>query len=596
MILKKLYTEPGNVFKEVSFVLGVNFIFARKDDVSELKDGEKIDVRDSLNGVGKSLLLDFIDFCLLGSTQAQHNPRLNKAKPYIGDNKVVLVFEINGKEYCIKRSFTNKKIEFGEAGSFSEYSEDDLKTYLCDLIFSNSEYEGKYYNTWLRRLIPFFVKIHKKKKKEFQDPIRYIEQSTIAELIQYHLLFLGLNNSWAYKNFQLISDFKEKAPAVKGITRFLEEKYGFNNRSKVQSRINELDRQVKNLEESVSQYELKGSYEDNESRANEFTKEIKKLTLENRSLTKTVESYFESIKIKSEINTKAIKKIYEQVDGFIAEKVTQTLDEAIEFRKELASSRAEFLKKEIARIQEQLEANKKKINDLDKKRAAIFNYLDKQNAIEDLTSSMLDLQMQKQEVNELKAQNEILIQFTKEAQEIETEMEINTLKIAEHITALEKSGVMGELASQFYDIYEAIYPDKKKAQFSITEDPGKDAKYDIHIEFPKDDSKGINQARTLVYDLFVLLHAIEKNIKCPRFLIHDGIFDGMDKAQFIATCSYIDKKVEEGLEFQYIITMNEEGTLSEEFGSSDLLNPDSIAQKAIVVLTPKGKLLGKTYS
>jgi len=52
---------------------------------------------------------------------------------------------------------------------------------------------------------------------------------------------------------------------------------------------------------------------------------------------------------------------------------------------------------------------------------------------------------------------------------------------------------------------------------------------------------------------------------------------------------------EEGLKFQYILALNEEGTLTANFGDSDLLNPDKIAAEAILVLTPNNKLFKTAY-
>jgi len=63
MYLRKLTSEPRGLLHlyngqdEVNFVEGINFIFGKKT----LPDA-------SLNSIGKSCLLDLIDFCLLQSS------------------------------------------------------------------------------------------------------------------------------------------------------------------------------------------------------------------------------------------------------------------------------------------------------------------------------------------------------------------------------------------------------------------------------------------------------------------------------------------------------------------------------------------------
>lgn len=608
MRLKKIYSEPGKLFEPVEFKMGVNFIFAKKEEGDE-------DPRNSLNGVGKSLFLDLIDFCLLSSGSSQ-NTRLHKARSLIGKNKIVLEFDVEGVEYVIKRSFIQKgkdteendetkekddeegvgNIEFGEiGGTLKKYAEKEIKPFLCDLIFLNKQYEGKYYNSWLRKLMPFFIKIHKKKKGDFHDPIRYIEQAKVAELVIYHFFLLGLNNAFLFKNFTMESDLKQKEPAVKGIGRFLEEKYGYKDKAKVQSRINELDREIEKLQQLVAVYKLHGSYEDYEKKANDLTKEIKKLWYENSLAKKRLTTYEESVKLHSEINTKKIEKIYAQANAMLGAVVKKTLDDAMEFRKQLVDSRRDFLQKEIDELSTTITGRMTQIQKLDEQRATLFRFLDSKEAIEDLTHAMLDLQNKKQEKQELQSQIGMYNDLAKEVREVKIEIEKNNESLSGYIRKIETDGTLKKLTSLFFEIYEAIYPDKGSAKFAIIENLEKDSKVDIDIEFPKDNSKGINQARTLIYDLFVILHALEQKIRCPRFLIHDGIFDGMDKAQFIATCQFIDKKVSENKEFQYIVTLNEEGTLSEDFGESDLLSPEKIEERAILVLSPNKKLLGESF-
>jgi hypothetical protein len=47
--------------------------------------------------------------------------------------------------------------------------------------------------------------------------------------------------------------------------------------------------------------------------------------------------------------------------------------------------------------------------------------------------------------------------------------------------------------------------------------------------------------------------------------------------------------------FQYIVTLNEEGTLDSRFGNAENVTPEKISEEAIISLTPSSKLLGHTY-
>src|SRR6185369_67588 len=148
-----VYSEPEGLFPTVTFKDGINFIFGKKDDTNDPKN--------SLNGIGKSTFLDLIDFCLLASFNGNSNSRLFSAKEILEGHKIVLEFEISGKNYTIKRSVNKaSEIEFGDFGNLSIYAVEEVKEILFGLIFDR-DYPGKLLNTWLRKLLPFFLKIQR---------------------------------------------------------------------------------------------------------------------------------------------------------------------------------------------------------------------------------------------------------------------------------------------------------------------------------------------------------------------------------------------------------------------------------------------------
>ena len=119
-----------------------------------------------------------------------------------------------------------------------------------------------------------------------------------------------------------------------------------------------------------------------------------------------------------------------------------------------------------------------------------------------------------------------------------------------------------------------------------------DAKVDISVTIPADNSKANNQGRTLVYDLMLMLNMIDQDLNGPRFIVHDGVFDGMDKAHFVQLHKFLNEDPRAS-KFQYIYTLNEEGELKGSFGATDDVSVDHLVEDAILVLTSKKKLLGE---
>ncbi|KAF0153812.1 MAG: hypothetical protein FD188_3344, partial [Ignavibacteria bacterium] len=156
----------------------------------------------------------------------------------------------------------------------------------------------------------------------------------------------------------------------------------------------------------------------------------------------------------------------------------------------------------------------------------------------------------------------------------------------------DNSDQIENITSRIKDIYTAIFGALNSPNiFEITKNT-EEQKLKINV-LPDDVySNGKNQGRTLVYDLALLFNAIDQNISCPRFLVHDGIFDSLDKSHFISLFQLCEQKLKEKKNFQYIVTLNEQGTFDERFGEKDkLVTREMILNKSIAVLSPSKKLL-----
>jgi uncharacterized protein YydD (DUF2326 family) len=178
--------------------------------------------------------------------------------------------------------------------------------------------------------------------------------------------------------------------------------------------------------------------------------------------------------------------------------------------------------------------------------------------------------------------------------DLETEKQLWTAKNAEmgielaHLLEEERGKIL-KFENTFNDVYDRIYPKSASSGFTISPNYQSNAKVMINVSFDLDESKGWNFGRTLIYDLAIMLNLIKNDVKAPRFLIHDGVFDGMDKAHFVETYHFVKSMQNQGYKFQYIITINEEGTLDGNFGDIDELLPERILKDATLTLTPKKK-------
>ena len=513
MFLKRLYSEPPGLFRsgkpehQDTFVFkdGFNFIFGKKDN-SESKE--------PLNGIGKSTLADLIDFCLLAEFSPK-NKRLYKEKERLDGYKIVLEFEVNHIDYIIKRNINDKSIEFGLLYQEEEIPVKDAKTKLFQVIFKNPEYKGIANEKWYRSLMSFFLKIHKKRKGEFTDPINFLTQSNrLSEINQYHFFLSGLDNKLICINFELQKDVKERDTAIRQVKRMVEKNYGISIKD-VDIQLSKLRNEIKKTKAAIDAFKLAEQFKDVEIKLNELTAKIKYLSEQNFWMSRKIESYKESYELKdilSDSKIRGIGKLYAELNNQLSGVIRNSLKEAVDFRKKLAQSREEFLKEEIQRLESDIRRNEKEKNELDEQRQKLFLLLKSKEAFTDLTQAFYYLGEQEKELSDLEGKIKIYRDLESEKlsykeQDAKIGLEINTFlkNTQDKIDAFERL---------FSEVYNHIYPESASSGFSITPNFGVD-KININISFDKDESKGWNKGKTLVYDIAVMLNAIRNKINTP---------------------------------------------------------------------------------
>lgn len=581
VFLKKLYSNPGDLFDEIKFHNGINIIYGEKRKTNLQQD--------SLNGIGKSTALDLINFCLLSNIP----PRLKMAAPFLKSYTLGLVIEVDNIDYVIERSTGEPNtIYFGTSNKVKKYKKDDLKEVLCDLFFKNENYEGIYSEEWFRKLVPFFLKIQQKGKQTYRDALTYLQGAKLLEIFQYHMFLLGLDNSISHENYFLKTELKTKQEASKQIKRFIEQKYFLNDIQDSNNKISIINREIDELSNSIKVFKLKPKYDNLEKSANDITESINKITYNIHIQKRKLREYYKSINIPIDINPNDIARIYDEIDSTLAVEIKNTLEKAVEFKKQLISSRRNFISTETKRIEELLENNNEELRKLDEQRSEIFQILDEQEAIKDLTEAYSLLTEKREKVNELSSKLQTYNDFQTEINDMHSKEAALNNKIIDFLSRIE--GEVNEFRNIFNEIYNVMYvEDKDRGIFSIAYNFKKDSKLEIKIDAPDIYSEGKNRGCILLYDLSVLFLAIEQKRRFPRFLIHDGIFDGIHKSHFVSLMNYLEEESKHK-KFQYIFTANKEDIYMKEAVDCGELS-FNIENKAIEILRPDKKLFKRTY-
>jgi len=547
VILKRLFTETG-IFDEVKFGMGFNLIKG-----IYTKSPEELS---ELNGIGKSTLVRLIDFALL-SSEGQSFFDVKKHE-FLKGHSVILEFEDDDITYFVRREFAEPtKARFGKSmDAMEEYSVVDLRVVFGNIFFGKDDYRGAFENNWFRSLIKFFIKddINHHERK---DPLKFISaHKSNFETYVYNLFLLGLPNKSVYDFSVLKSKIDDLNKMRTRANRRIKEETG-KKIGELSSEINMLDKKISSFQESLDKYEFLSSYEDVEKELISSSSQISKLLNQLTPIEKRLSDYKKSYAYEIEIDTRKIAKLYSEVKTVFGEAVKKQLDDVVSFRKKLAENRKKFLTGKEIELSAKIEELKKQISSFEKKRSALYKVLDEKNALDSIKNTyelMIDEKAKKQR----------LVSSIESVRKIEEDLFIqNKLRseavsdIAKELNAVQKQ--IESIRSIFLDIVsESIHVGSaEEAVFDIRPAPDMKSPVRIEIDLPKSDALGKQRLKVLTYDLTVFFNLIEQKRALPHFLVHDGVFHGIDIKTVVKVLNRVHSMLLQKHNFQYIITANE---------------------------------------
>ena len=379
MILKKLYTQPTELFPTVKFKPGLNFIYGIKDKPD-----------DTLNGIGKSLFLDFLDFALLSYFNYSANTRLNRAyrKNIITNHRVVLEFKIKNTHYRISRSFDDPEIAYFSKNNKQgeKYNIRDLRFELTSYVFGRKFYPGIIEDSWFRNLIKFYLKIQKVADEKFTDPLRFITKKELLLNI-YHLFLLNIDNSLLLDNLYLNKELENYNKTIKTTKQFLKDHYNIKDISKTANTVIGLNNKINRLKKNIDNYKLDEEYDSMKERLSDITQQIKNLLFLVTLDEKKIKDLENPSNVNSNINSSYVETIYSELNPDFKNVIKKTIDEAKAFRNELENSRTEFVAYEKSRLQMFNIQRTREIEKLENEQTQIFKELANKNALTDLNTA-----------------------------------------------------------------------------------------------------------------------------------------------------------------------------------------------------------------
>jgi uncharacterized protein YydD (DUF2326 family) len=561
-------------FKKVCFnKRGISFVLA-KQAKPELDDLSR-----TYNGVGKSLLIALIHFCLGSDKKESFAEKLPDWTFYltimIDEEEIILArstteqnyIRVNGEKYLIKQ--------------FRNYLEEKCFIIPQDFKFLT-----------FRSLLPYFIRPDRNSYSHYDKPV---EEYKLYQKQLYVSFLLGLNIDLARQKYELKDSIKNIENQKKSAKNDSLLKSFLLGTQSPDLKLIDLEEKIVALEKDIQSFEVAEDYDDMVKRVNSLKRDL----LENRNELNIVETQLKNIelnlKIKPELESEKIIRLYNNAKKVLAESVVRILQEVENFHYQLNNNRKERLwKQKISFLnkQKQLENKQSEIqNQIDQH----LKYLGTHGAI-DIYRSICqqhdDLIQQKERIN---AHQKLLDDYKEKELNLRQEILKNMENTRHYLEDAKES--IDKIRDFFRKLARHFYPDATSGiTVNCNEKDNNQICYDIEARIESDPSGGISNVKTFCFDMTLLFCGSRHSIK---FLFHDSLIygetDEIHKAEWFRILGeYFNK---ENTDYQYIASINH----NQLYDIQKRLSPEEyksiVEDNIILTLTDEsneGKLLGIT--
>lgn len=545
-------------FHSVTFKDGLNVVMGKPQNKLAL------DKKSTTNGIGKSLLIKIIDFCL-GSD------KIKEWEDPLKDWIFTLEVNIDNNLYTISRAVSNQRvIIFNDEEITLSKFRDIIKELLAlspDVSF--------------RQIINRFLR---KGKVAYNNYLTSIPKEKDCNTLLIITYLLGLNYSLCQQKIDLKKELDSNRDILSRSQKdsSFRELFGIGKYD-LDLELSNIEFEINKLEDEIANKNYAENYSEIQEKANLISDSLdelnnKKFILENR-----ISTINEALSREISVDLIDIQKIYEDVKIFFKEDLKRSLVEIEDFHKKLLSKRKEMLSKDLLALQTELLDVSKQIEEQNKQLNENLDFLQAHSAMGKYVIAI-------RQIDSLKAKQKELVRVSNIEKEIRTKIETIKTNIAKsNINAqiyLDSIDTLRDtIGKQFVALAKTFYANKKSALTIKVNDGDNQIRFNIDARITSDGSDGIQEIITFCFDWVLLT----QNITKQSFIYHDSLLlANVEKRQKEILFEIIGELCNN--DKQYIININEDQIEGFRESTKKIVN-DNI----IMVLTDESvssKLLG----
>jgi uncharacterized protein YydD (DUF2326 family) len=527
----RLVNLSANVptFRSVSFNRsGLSLIVAEQRS-------PKTNKTSTYNGVGKSLMLELLHFCLGSNAKKVFQKHL---PGWI----FILTIEIDGENHTITRSTDNKELTLdGKKITFS---------YLKEFLEKNCfEIPPTISHLSFRSLIQRFIRSGRDAYSSFFHADGPERADPYGAMLR-NAFLLGLDLHLAKRKYDLRQrerKLKDTMNQLQGDPLFAE----IFAQDKIDIELLALREQAEKLSADLRAFQVAEDYHAIEQEANRIKRELDRLRREGVKLDEAMGQIDRSLQTKGDLPQERVFALYKEAQQALPDRLRKRVEEVIQFQRDLQQRRIYRLTRERQELDRQRRHIKEQMEETSARLDERLRYLSEHRALDEYVAVSNQLSEVQQRVAKLEESKALRERVNKELRKIDLELADQNIATDEYLEKAEP--LISEATTIFRDFARELYGSRPSG-LSIGNDDGENQlRYRIDAHITSDAAEGINEAKIFCYDMTLLrLHRGHR----VEFLVHDStLFGPVDPRQRLTMLRIADRKSREH-DTQYIATLN----------------------------------------
>lgn len=527
MKLSQLYCNDSR-FHNMKFNDGLNVVLG--------KVCQREDINKDSHNLGKSTLIDVLDFMLLKEVKNGH--LFKKYISYFENHIFYLEIILNNGTYLtIRRSVSEPTKICFKSSEATMVCNEETSWDKTNLTFAKAK---QYFNTQLgfnilaewqfRKTVTFFLRGQKDfinvfQLGKFMNGKHKDWKPAVFEL-------LGYDSKALIRKYEIDDTLEDLEKRIAGIST--EMSVNEDDYDKVKSILDIRKTERDEMQQKVDAFSFYTEEQAiNQNLVEEIERAIAELNTREYSLSYDLDRVKSSISNLPTFDLEQLKQIYEEVKLYFPDDISHSFEDLYQFNVKVTKERNHYLREQAQEIEEQLKKIHQELQGLDKRRNEALSMLQDKDTFRKFKTYQKKLAQLEGEVSRLEIQLhnvDIVATLNEKLESAQQEQKEKSKEIASQLKR-QDGDVPSSIKRHFNEIYRSVFG----VSALLYVRPNKTGNVEFETEVAPDENAAAtaegrgdtyNKILCAAFDLAVLATYSSKSFF--RFVYHDGVLEGLD--------------------------------------------------------------------